>query len=47
VLALMRWSGGEPLVQPSGDFGLIVGIVFVAAFFVINDARGRSGSGAR
>ncbi len=47
ALGLMRWSGGEPLVQPSGDFGLIVGIVFVAAFFVINDARGRSGSGAR
>ncbi len=46
VLALMRWSGGEPLVQPSADFGLVVGLVFVAAFFVMNDARGRSGSEA-
>jgi hypothetical protein len=44
VLAAIRWSGGQPLVQPAGDLGLIIGFVFVAAFFVIGDAyRGPNG----
>ncbi len=47
ILALMRWSDGEALLQPSADFGLVVGFVFVAAFFAMNDSRGRRGSRAR
>ena len=43
----MRWSGGEPLVQPSADIGLVIGFVFVAAFFVMNDTYGQRGSKAR
>jgi len=44
VLAAIRWSGGEPLLQPAGDLGLILGFVFVAGFFVVSDAyRGPSG----
>ena len=44
ILGLMRWSGGEPLVQPAGDIGLIIGFVFVAGFFVVSDSyRGPSG----
>jgi hypothetical protein len=44
VLAAIRWSSGEPLLQPAGDLGLIIGFVFVAAFFVIGDRdRGPSG----
>ena len=44
VLAAIRWSGGEPLVQPAGDIGLIIGFVFVAGFFVVSDSyRGPSG----
>jgi hypothetical protein len=45
VLAAIRWSGGQPLVQPAGDIGLIIGFVFVAAFFVVSDTyRGPNGS---
>ncbi|MGD1036688.1 MAG: hypothetical protein ABR878_05725 [Roseiarcus sp.] len=47
VLALMRWSGGEPLLQPSADLGLVIGFIFVAAFFVMNDTHGRRGGRAR
>ena len=44
VMAAIRWSGGEPLVQPAGDLGLIIGFVFVAGFFVVSAAyRGPSG----
>jgi Na+-translocating ferredoxin:NAD+ oxidoreductase RnfD subunit len=44
VLAAIRWSSGEPLLQPAGDLGLIIGFIFVAAFFVIADTyRGPSG----
>jgi hypothetical protein len=43
----MRGSEGEPLVQPSTDVGLVIGFVFVAAFFVINDTSGRGGSKTR
>ena len=46
VLAAMRWSQGEPLLQPSADLGLVIGFVFVAAFFVMNDVNGVSGGGA-
>ena len=47
ILAAMRWSEGEPLAQPSADVGLLIGFVFVAAFFVINDTGGPGGSKAR
>ena len=30
ILAAMRWSAGEPLLQPAADLGLIIGFVFVA-----------------
>jgi hypothetical protein len=45
VLAAIRWSGGQPLLQPAGDLGLIIGFAFVAAFFVVSDTyRGPNGS---
>jgi hypothetical protein len=45
VLAAIRWSSGQPLLQPAGDIGLIIGFVFVAGFFVVSDAyRGPNGS---
>ncbi len=47
ILAALRWSEGEPLVQPSADVGLHIGLVFVAAFFVVNDIGGQGGSKAR
>ncbi len=47
VLAPMRWSGGESLVQPSADLGLAIGFVFVVVFFVVNDTHGQRGSKAR
>lgn len=47
LLALMRWAGAEPLLQPSADIGLVIGFIFVAAFFVMNDTYGRRGSAAR
>jgi hypothetical protein len=44
VLAAIRWSSGEPLLQPAGDIGLIIGFAFVAGFFVVSDTyRGPSG----
>ncbi|MGD0639518.1 MAG: hypothetical protein ABSC22_02115 [Roseiarcus sp.] len=47
ILATMRWSEGEPLFQPSADLGLVIGFIFVAAFFVINDTHGQGGSKTR
>ena len=47
ILVAMRWSQGEPLVQPSADFGLLIGFVLVAGFFVVNDTGGQGGSKAR
>jgi hypothetical protein len=46
VLAAIRWSGGEPLLQPASDLGLILGFVFVAGFFVYTDTYRRPGGGA-
>jgi len=40
VLAVMRWSAGDPLIQPSGDVGIVIGAALVALFFVLNDTRG-------
>ncbi len=36
----MRLAGGEPLVQPQTDVGILVGVAMVALFFVINDTAG-------
>jgi len=47
ILAAMRWSAGEPLLQPAADLGLIIGLVFVAAFFVVNDVHGAGGGSPR
>ena len=37
LLALMRWSNGEPLVQPSSDLGIVIGVALVALFFAMSD----------
>jgi len=39
ILAAMRWSGGEPIFQPSGDIGIVIGVVMIALYFVLSDAR--------
>ena len=46
VIAFVRWSGGEPPIQPSDAFAVPVGAGLVALFFVLNDTRG-AGAGAR
>ncbi|MGO9743075.1 MAG: hypothetical protein ACLPN5_16495 [Roseiarcus sp.] len=38
ILAVIRLSNGEPLVQPPGDIGIVIGAVLIALFFVISDA---------
>jgi hypothetical protein len=43
VFGLMRWSNGEPLVQPQSDLGLVLGVILVAAFMVLNDLRASNG----
>jgi hypothetical protein len=40
VIGGMRLTGGEPLVQPQTDVGILIGVAMVALFFVINDTRG-------
>jgi len=40
ALGLMRYSSGEPLVQPSADLGVVIGLAMVALFFVVSDTRG-------
>ncbi|MFO1137237.1 MAG: hypothetical protein U1E30_18820 [Rhodoblastus sp.] len=39
VLVVMRWSAGDPLVQPKSDIGVLIGLVLVAVYFVITDTR--------
>ncbi len=39
VIGGMRLAGGEPLVQPQTDVGIVVGVAMVALFLVINDTR--------
>ena len=36
----MRFSAGDPLVEPQTDVGIVVGVAMVALFFVINNTRG-------
>ena len=44
LLAILRAWSGDPVIQPSGDVGILIGFALVALFFVISDTRG---SGAR
>lgn len=39
VLFVMRWSAGDPLVQPQADIGVLIGLALVALYFVITDTR--------
>ena len=39
VLAMFRWTNGEPVVQPSGDVGILIGAALVVLYFVLSDAR--------
>ena len=39
VLVVMRWSAGDPLVQPKSDIGVLIGLVLFAVYFVITDTR--------
>jgi hypothetical protein len=39
ILAAMRWSSGEPIFQPSGDIGIVIGVGLIALYFVLSDAR--------
>ena len=40
LIAGMRLAGGEPLIQPQTDLGVVIGVAMVALFFVLNDTRG-------
>ena len=42
ILAMggIRLNGGEPLVQPQMEVGILIGVAMVALFFVISDTRG-------
>jgi hypothetical protein len=40
VIGGMRLAGGEALIQPRADVGIVIGIAMVALSFVINDTRG-------
>jgi hypothetical protein len=40
VVGGMRLTGGEPLVEPQTDVGILIGVAMVALFFVINDTCG-------
>ena len=37
VIGGMRLTGGEPLVEPQMDVGILISVAMVALFFVIND----------
>lgn len=39
ALFVMRWSAGEPLVQPKSDIGVLIGLALVAVYFVLTDTR--------
>jgi hypothetical protein len=39
ILAVMRWWSGEPIFQPSGDLGIVIGVAMIALYFVLSDAR--------
>ena len=41
LLALFRALSGDPIIQPSGDIGILVGFALVVLYFVISDTRRR------
>jgi hypothetical protein len=43
ALILMRELGGEPLIQPPGDFGILIGAMLVTAFLIVRDIRESNG----
>ena len=36
----VRFAGGEPLVQPHTDVGIVLGVALMTLFLVLNDVRG-------
>jgi len=47
LLAAMRWWSGEPILQPSSDVGIVIGVALVALYFVLSDARASKASPER
>ncbi len=43
ALGVTRAAGGQPLVQPESDFGVLIGLALVAVYFVFNDTRSDAG----
>ena len=39
ILGLLRWSNGEPLIEPKSDVGILIGVALIALYFVISDAN--------
>ena len=39
ALGVMRWSAGEPLLNPQSDIGVLIGLFLVAVYFIIQDTR--------
>ena len=37
IIAALRWSNGEPIVQPAADVGIVIGVALIALFFVVTD----------
>lgn len=44
ALAVFRWTGGQPIVQPQSDLGAVIGFALVAAFLVMSDMRRANGN---
>jgi hypothetical protein len=42
VIAGMRFAGGDPLLQPQADIGIVAGVALVILFLVLNDTRGEA-----
>ncbi len=42
VLGVIRFTSGQPLVQPQTDLGIVIGIAMVALYLVLSDTRGSS-----
>ena len=35
----MRLAGGEPVIQPQADVGVVAGVALITIFLVVNDTR--------
>jgi hypothetical protein len=40
VIGGMRFAGGEPVLQPQADIGIVAGVALMTIFLVIHDTRG-------